>query len=172
MDKIEKFIDKLNKSKKEMKFDLSKDEDLSIAVMNLVSIEEHFFFTAKKTGNDNYFNLLSEVRGMRQELMKKLVKEPEGELWCITKHLLAASMRLLEVGTKELKNNNENVAKEMFEKSYNLYSLFWGLNLGMIKTGQIRSLGEGQPGTEDKTQKSAFAKLDQIVKKAIDCCLE
>ena len=29
--------------------DLSTEEDLSVAVMNLISLEEHFFFTAEKS---------------------------------------------------------------------------------------------------------------------------
>jgi len=33
--------------------DLSSDQDLTIAIMNLVGIEEHFFFTAEKTGKKN-----------------------------------------------------------------------------------------------------------------------
>lgn len=172
MKNIEEFINKFDKSKKDIKFDLSKDEDLSIAVMNLISIEEHFFFTAKKTGDDNYFDLLAEVRNMRRELMKKLIKKPEGELWCVSKHLLAASIRLFEVGTKELKGDDKNAANDLFEKSYNLYSLFWGLNLGIIKTNQIDPLNEGQLNKKDKTQKGVFAKLGEIVKKAIDCCIE
>jgi len=40
--------------------DLSSDEDLSIAVMNLISIEEHFFFTYGKTQDPKYLTLLGE----------------------------------------------------------------------------------------------------------------
>jgi hypothetical protein len=39
---------------------------------------------------------------MRKELLAKIIKEYEGENWCISKHLLASSMRLMEVGTKML----------------------------------------------------------------------
>ena len=42
--KIEELLKKVEESKKG-KLDLSSDEDLSIAVMNLISIEEHFFFS-------------------------------------------------------------------------------------------------------------------------------
>ena len=91
--KIDEFIKKVNSSK-DNQLDLSSDEDLSIAIMNLISIEEHFFFTANKTGKPEYFDLLQEARKMRGELLKKIVKDPEGEIWCISKHLLATSMRL------------------------------------------------------------------------------
>lgn len=44
------------------KLDFSSDEDFSIAIMNLISIEEHLFFTYNKTKNEKYLELLNEVR--------------------------------------------------------------------------------------------------------------
>src|SRR4030042_6699168 len=110
--KLDEILAKAKKMKREQKLDLSSDEDLSIAVMNLVSIEEHFFFTGAKTGNNKYFEMILEVREMRKELLKKLLKNTEGEMWCISKHLLAASMRLMEVGTKQLSSSNKEEAYE------------------------------------------------------------
>ncbi len=40
---IKKFLEKVKELEKGEKLDLSSDEDLSIAIMNLISIEEHFF---------------------------------------------------------------------------------------------------------------------------------
>ena len=97
---LQAFMNKVKAAEAGNKLDLSSDEDLSIGIMNLISIEEHLFFTANKTGKIKYFNLLNEVREMRKELLKLIVKNPEGEIWCTSKHLLAASMRLFEVGTK------------------------------------------------------------------------
>jgi len=143
--------------------DLSSGEDLSIGIMNLISIEEHLFFTSQKLKSPKYLKLLNEVRLMRTDLMKGLVKEPEGEVWCISKHLLSSSMRLMEVGTKELKKGEDKKAQDLFAKSYQLYSLFWGLNLSTDK----KALKLKMP-----TDKSAFAKLGTLVQKAIDCCRE
>lgn len=81
--KLDEILAKAKSMKKEQKLDLSSDEDLSIAVMNLVSIEEHFFFTGAKTGNKKYFEMILEVREMRKELLKKLLKNTEGEMWCL-----------------------------------------------------------------------------------------
>ena len=47
-DKIDEFIQKTLNMKKQDRMDLSSDEDLSIAIMNLVSMEEHFFLPAPK----------------------------------------------------------------------------------------------------------------------------
>jgi len=123
------FMDKMKKAAKGNELDLTSDEDLGIGLMNLISIEEHLFFTANKTGKDHYYELLLEVREMRTELLKKIVVSFEGEVWCISKHLLASSMRLMEVGTKELKINGVARAKPYFEKSYRLFRMFWEIVL-------------------------------------------
>lgn len=168
----DEFVRKVIESKKDNPLDLSADEDLSIAIMNLISIEEHFFFTAKKTNDNKYFDLLREVREMRKDLLKKIIKEYDGEVWCISKHLLAASMRLMEVGTKMLGQNKKKEAEEMFEKAYNLYSLFWGLNLNVIEIDKVKKIDSDKLNTKDKEDDSVFQKLGNMVKKAIDCCRE
>lgn len=169
---IDELLTKIDKLKKENQLDLSSDEDLSIAVMNLVSLEEHFFFTAAKTGKTEYFDLLHEIREMRKALMKKLIKESEGEIWCIQKHLLAASMRLIEVGTKYLHQENRKEAEELFSKAYQLYSLFWGINLKLVNLGEVRVIDDDQLNVHDEEKKGFWGKLGTIVKKIIDCCKE
>jgi hypothetical protein len=181
--KVIEFMNKVDKVIKEKKLDLSSDEDLSIGIMNLISIEEHLFFTANKTGKDKYYTMLNEIREMRKELLKKIIKDYEGEVWCISKHLLATSMRLMEVGTKQLGKGNEKEAKSLFEKAYNLYSMFWGLNLNLIDTKNIdrkkiieESLNEnylsGSVSTQDEEKPGFMSKLKEAFKKAINCCKE
>ncbi len=172
VDKLNEFITKIDNMKKQEKMDLSSDQDLSIAIMNLVSIEEHLFFSGGKTGNTDYFDLITEVREMRKNLLKKIIKEYEGEVWCISKHLLAASMRLMEVGTKAQSMGKKDEAYDLFRKSYELYSLFWGLNMKIIATGDVKKIDDNAMNKHD-TEKSGFmGKLGTLVKKAIDCCLE
>ena len=101
-------------SSKKTAWILSSDEDLSIGIMNLISIEEHLFFTANKTNKDKYYVLLNEIREIRKTLLKEIIKDYEGEIWCISKHLLAASMRLMEVGTKALTKGEDEKAKGRF----------------------------------------------------------
>ncbi len=168
---IEKLLKKVQELKKG-KLDLSSDEDLSIAIMNLISIEEHFFFTGAKTGKSEYYDLLNKTREIRKELLKKIVKEPEGEIWCISKHLLAASMRLIEVGTKYFGQGNKKEAENLFSKAYDLYSLFWGINLKLINIGEIKKIDDNQLNIHDKERKGLLGKLGEVVKKIIDCCIE
>lgn len=170
--KIDEFVKKVNSSK-DNQLDLSSDEDLSIAIMNLISIEEHFFFTGNKTGKPEYFDLLNTAREMRKDLLKRIIKDPEGEVWCISKHLLAASMRLMEVGTKAQGRGNKKDAEELFKKAYELYSLFWGINLKLIDLGEVKKIDASQIDAKDKDKKTGImAKLGQVVQKVIDCCKE
>jgi len=127
--KLQEFIEKFDSMKKQDKMDLSSDQDLSIAIMNLISIEEHFFFTGAKLQKPEYYDMINDIREMRKGLLKMIIKEYEGEVRCISKHLLAASMRLMEVGTKQLSLKNEKESYDLFNKAYDLYSLFWGLNM-------------------------------------------
>ena len=170
-------IKKVEDVTKTGKIDLSSSEDLSIAIMNLISIEEHLFFTAQKTEKPQYLDILNEVRGMRTELLKKIVKDYEGEVWCISKHLLAASMRLMEVGTKEEKKGNRKEAWELFQKSFRLYSLFWAINLKVVDIGDVPMDDSsinfvGEKEVKLKGIVSPFDKLTEIFKKAVDCCKE
>ena len=139
---MDELIQKADAAKKKNPLDLSSDQDLSIAVMNLISIEEHFFFSGAKTSKPGFFDLKQIARRMRTELMEKLVNRNvagEGaEIWCLSKHLLAASMRLIEVGDKAAGAGDQTDANNMFGKAYDLYSLFWGLNMGLIDLGGVQ----------------------------------
>jgi hypothetical protein len=169
---LDEFIQKMNDLKRKDKFDLSADEDLSLALMNLISLEEHFFFSGAKSKDENYFNLLNEIRKMRIELMKKIERNPSYEEHCIMKHLLSASMRLMEVGTKKLSENKKEEAYDLFSRAYDLYSLFWGINLGAVKTNDIKKIPDEALDKHDESKKGVFSKLGELVKKAIDCCIE
>lgn len=190
---MEEMIEKLDAEKKANPLDLSSDQDLSIALMNLVSLEEHFFFSGAKTQKVGFYDLINTVRNMRKELMERIVKKsgPEdGEVWCISKHLLAASMRLYEVGTKAMGAGRKKDAYEMFTKAYDLYSLFWGLNMhlidlngvhesipdfydGAVKECKIPEKKEVVSKETEKSEKvSSVKRLGQWVKNAVNCCIE
>jgi hypothetical protein len=159
----ENFIRQIEEMKKANKLDLSVGEDLSIAIMNVISLEEHFLFSYMKTENDKFLEFLEEVREIRKKLLAKIVKRGEGdysEKWCISKHLLATAMRLNEIGTKYLHDGNKKEAEEIFTNSFNTYNLFWAVN-GFVKLGDGKKVG-----------KSKMSKISQIMKKMLDCCKE
>ena len=157
-----KLLEKIEDSKKRGGYDLSTDEDLSLAVANLISLEEHFFFTAEKTGKKEYLEMLNQTRELRKELLGKLVGNHEGETWCISKHLLAATIRLVEVGTKLQTAKNQKEAEEMFDRAYKVYSLFWALKLKLLANG--KSVKEAVKDEVWTTQ--------DLVAKLVDCCKE
>lgn len=159
---------KIERLKHEGKVDLSTDEDLSIAVMNLVSLEEHFFFTGAKTGKPEYFDLLTEVRAARTRILARLMPENEGESWCIAKHLLAATMRLIEVGTKLQAANKKGEAQEMFGSAYKLYALFWALRFKLVNANTLKHLA----GHESEKPSGKPWSYEDLVTKLVDCCDE
>lgn len=188
---LEEMVKKMDDAKKVNPLDLSSDQDLTIALMNLVSLEEHFFFSGAKTKKTGFYDLINVVRDMRKELMERIVKKnntDDGEVWCISKHLLAASMRLYEVGTKALSAGKKQDAYNLFGKSYELYSLFWGLNMHMIDLEGVRAAApmecqvamakekpapsEKEVKAEMKKSKSTVARLGDWVKNAVNCCIE
>lgn len=172
--KIKELLNKMKKLENGEKLDLSSDEDLSIGIMNLISIEEHLFFTAEKTGKTKYFDILKEVRAMRVELLKRIVKDYEGEVWCISKHLLAASMRLMEVGTKAQTKGNMTEAQDLFKKSWDLYNLFWLINISEKQTEmkEIKQLVSNKETPIEYVKQDFLGKLSKVISKMFDCCSE
>lgn len=155
-------VKKVEGMKRTGQIDLSMEEDLAIGVMNLISLEEHFFFTGARTGKEEYFDFLQEVRKVRTELLAKLIDKHEGETWCAAKHLLATTMRLIEVGTKLHQDGKKAEAKELFSRAHEMFSLFWALRLKLVDMSQLKQrAAEEKPWT-----------LKDIVNKLVDCCDE
>ncbi|HBF66901.1 MAG TPA: hypothetical protein DDW36_00555 [Candidatus Magasanikbacteria bacterium] len=161
---VEDWIKKIEKSK-QGDVDLSRDEDLSIALMNLISLEEHFYFTAMKTNNQEYLELMKSIRDMRKKCQKVIVKNPQGEEWCISKHLLAASMRLYEVGVKELSTHGKEDADKFFRAGFELWSLFFAINLGIVNTTELNQ-------KEIAAEQKDMSRFSALMKKIVDCCKE
>ncbi|MFA5773539.1 MAG: hypothetical protein WC908_02600 [Candidatus Paceibacterota bacterium] len=157
---MDEFLSKIENLKEKAGVDLSTTEDLSLAVMNLISLEEHFFFTGVKLKKDEYFNTSNEIRELRKGLLKELMPNHEGETWCISKHLLSTTMRLIEVGNKLSSDGKKEEAKKMFEKAYKVYSIFWALKLKLLDGQLIKDTAKGSSNLED------------LVGKLANCCNE
>ncbi len=170
---FQNLLKKVAELKSSGQIDLSTEEDLSIAVMNLISLEEHFYFSGMKTEKGEYFDLLGEVRESRKTLLARLINKHEGETWCISKHLLAATMRLIEVGTKLQADGKKDEAAETFEHGYKIYNLFWALRLKLIDTGGFKKLAaEEKPLLREDASEGKAWTLKDIVNKLVDCCDE
>ena len=194
---VKEFVERIDASKKVNPKDLSSDQDLSIAIMNLISIEEHLVFSGAKTGKTSYYDLIKDIRETRKNLLQKIIPSYEGEVWCMSKHLLATSMRLMEVGTKQQTLGHDEEAYKMFNTAYDMYCLFWGLNMGMMETKELKWIEPDLEEVKKITTKaaefskekvtepvvkeaepvetepsSALSKMKKFVRKAVDCCIE
>ena len=171
---VSTFLARIETMKKNGGVDLSAAEDLSIAVMNLISLEEHFFFTGAKTKDGSYYDLSSEIRSMRTRLMEGLVGKHEGETWCATKHLLSSTMRLIETGnrynaegyspTGSPVKGDKKKAQAFFADAYRLYTVFWALKTKLVSAGSLA--GAGKEAAEKGWS------LETLVAKLADCCDE
>ncbi len=188
---VKEFVERIDATKKVNPKDLSSDQDLTIGIMNLISIEEHLVFSGAKTGKTSFYDLIEEIRDTRKALMQKVIPEYEGEVWCISKHLLASSMRLMEVGTKQQSLGNKQAAYDLFNKAYDLYCLFWGLNMNMLNIADVKWVEDKMedvkklsakveavsqpaetPVASSEGKGGALAKMKAFVRKAVDCCIE
>ncbi len=198
---VKEFVERIDATKKVNPKDLSSDQDLTIAIMNLISIEEHLVFSGAKTGKTSFYDLIEDVRETRKKLMLKIIPSYEGEVWCISKHLLASSMRLMEVGTKQQSLGNKEQAYDLFNKAYDLYCLFWGLNMNMLDVNNVKWIEDSIDdvkkisekinaagvatnasvndvvtsdalASNETEPKTAFTKMKAFVRKAVDCCIE
>ena len=186
---VKEFVERVDNAKKVNPKDLSSDQDLTIAIMNLISIEEHLVFSGAKTGKTSFYDLIEEVRETRKTLMQKIIPAYEGEVWCISKHLLATAMRLMEVGTKQQSLGNKEQAYSLFNKAYDMYCLFWGLNMNMLNVQDVKWVEDNLEDVqklaakvnvetskvevkEQPAPQGTLAKMKAFVRKAVDCCIE
>ena len=183
IENVKEYVEKIDSTKKLNPKDLSSDQDLTIALMNLISIEEHLVFSGAKTGKTHFYDLVQDIRELRKNLMQKVIPAYEGEVWCISKHLLASAERLMEVGTKQQSLGHPEEAYTLFNQSYELYCLFWGLNMNLIDTKDIKWIEdksiptkttsiEKDSSAEAPVKEGAFTKIKSFVRKAVDCCIE
>jgi len=159
---FEEMVKKIEALKKSGGIDLSTEEDLALAVMNLISLEEHFYFTGAKTGEADYYELMRQAREIRKELMARMIDQHEGETWCVSKHLLATTMRLIEVGSKLNSDGKKEEAQKIFANGYKVFSLFWALRLKLMSVDDLKKRAANEkPWT-----------LQGIMSKLVDCCDE
>ena len=134
--------------------------------MNIVSLEEHSFFSYIKTKDDKFLEILEICRELRKRLLAKIVKkDDDSERWCMSKHLLASSMRMYEVGNRYLHEKKMDEAKQSYEDAAELYALFWKLNL---RDRSVESLPKNSINYNIQEKKSIFSGI----KKLLECCKE
>ena len=82
-------------------------------------------------------------------------------------------MRFMEVGTKKLNEGRKEEAEELFKKSYDLWNIFWGINLNLIDVKDVKAINsDGEINLDENEKVSIFSKLGKVVQKILDCCKE
>ena len=107
----------------------------------------------------------------------------------------------MEVGTKQQSLGHKQEAYGLFDRSYELYCLFWGLNMKLLNLEDVKwvedsfadvkklteelsaaetkaaaeapgnTSGQGEEASPAEPE-SALAKMKAFVRKAVDCCIE
>lgn len=121
-----------DKAKKVNPLDLSADQDLTIAVMNLIKLEKLLDGTCMSGGCD----MAGAVYDMRCNLMGRIVLDIKSDLWDMSVQLLGNAMDLLDSGLQQIGIDDKS-AYELFNRSYEFYSMFWGVNMGMIAVSDV-----------------------------------
>ncbi|MEK6893131.1 MAG: hypothetical protein AABX07_02915 [Nanoarchaeota archaeon] len=164
--KTKNFVRAISEIKEKNILDLSAVEDLSIALMNIISLEEHSFFSFVKTQDEKFLKIIETSRELRKKLFIKVVKKDESETWCMSKHLLASSMRLYEVGNRFLHEKKIDEAKKFYGDAAELYALFWKLNFDKEIDNKI--VAELNVNYKENEKKGIFSNI----KKLLECCKE
>ena len=127
--KLKHMVINADNAKKVNPLDLSADQDLTIAIMNLIKLEN----LLDGVGVSDGYDLCGAIRDMRHRLMGRVVSDKAGELWNMSLYLLGTAIDFMERGFATTGAS----AYEMFDKAYEVYSLFWGVNMGLVTISDV-----------------------------------
>ena len=122
---LQQQIEKADNAKKTNVLDLSSDQDLTIGLMNLLFIEDYI--------SNPESNLSQMITSVREKLMNRIVKKSDKNRQMLEK-LLLESMQLIDAGDKQ----SGVSAYQKYDDAYEKYSLFWGINMGLIDKKDIK----------------------------------
>lgn len=121
---LKHMVETADQVKKVNALDLSSDQDLTIGLMNLLFIEDYI---------SNQHSVMSQmISEIRQKLMDKIVKKTDKNRK-VSEKLLFEAMQLMTVGNKQSGAD----AYQKYDEAYAKYSLFWGINMGLIDKKDI-----------------------------------
>lgn len=134
-DKLIKKVAVADNAKKANKLDLSSDQDLTIALMNLISIERYI----ENDAEHDFSQLKSMVNDLRVALMGKIVKKSDKNFDVLC-DLLGRSAVMMNDGFVALENQNDVRAYELFDAAFGAYSMFWGVCMGLADATDVENV--------------------------------
>ena len=75
-----------------------------------------------------YFEINEKVRKARSKWMYRLIKESEGQIYCLSKHLMQMSQSAKELGNRFVEKDDPKLAEECFNESVEWEAIFFILN--------------------------------------------
>lgn len=118
--------------------DVGMTEDMVFALKNLIAIEDHAINSFNMSEDKKWLEVCDTIRKIRTKWISLIVKKEESHIWCISKHLLASYMGMVEVGNRFLSVGQDKESKEAFKDANTLYLLFLLLN-DVTSDGKIKS---------------------------------
>ena len=94
---VKEFVERIDSTKKVNPKDLSSDQDLTIAIMNLISIEEHLVFSGAKTGKNSFYDLKAKSGAYPNTCLRRPCalwkSEPNSRAWATRNRPMTCSIR-------------------------------------------------------------------------------
>lgn len=171
--------------KKKSNGDINSLEDRLWAIANTVSIEEHAISSYLRTNDVMFLNIAKEFREIRKSQMEyilgKEITEHPAEIWCMTKHALAAAMRYSEVASRYTEGDLEHcrMCLEDSKKCVNLLLMLIGIAQNKETTKLYKDISEEsnlethinqQQNVGENTQSIGF--FSRLKTAVLSCCKE
>ena len=109
---VKQLVENADKSRKNNPLDLSSDQDLTIALMNLVAIEE-------TVPNEQVGQMVSKIR---KNLMKRMIMDTN--TWKQAYEFLAQAEQYIKSAEKAQENSDNMSAYDMYNSAYESYVLY------------------------------------------------
>ncbi len=113
---VKKLVERSDNAKKVNPLDLSSDQDLTIALMNLVAIED-----LSPTGQIAHM-----VRDVREKLMSPMLTQIKSDKNAqeSARQLLAQATKNMSDGNRAMESGEKNMAYRMYDAAYEAYVLY------------------------------------------------
>lgn len=116
---VKNLVEVADAKRKVNPLDLSSDQDLTIALINLVAIED-------MTPSGEVAQM---VRGIREKLMSRMVSDDDRRS-CAREFLSNAALKMKE-GDDAQKSGDDKLAREMYDAAYDAYVMYLATIYGM-----------------------------------------
>lgn len=118
---VKNLVEAADTKRKVNPLDLSSDQDLTIALINLVAIED-----MAPSGE-----VAQMVRGIREKLMSKMVADDDRRS-CAHEFLSNAALKMKE-GDDAQKSGDDKLAREMYDAAYDAYVMYLATIYGVTE---------------------------------------